>query len=649
MNIRITDSWLREYVATDATPYEIQKYLSLCGPSVESVEKTSDGDFVYEIEITSNRIDSASVFGIALECQAILPLFGKKAKLTLNPLEKYRLANGEMHCDASLQVKIQDPSLCSRFSAVVLDHIKTAPSPDFMQRRLRAIGIKVINNVVDISNYLMVSFGQPTHVFDFDKIGKGVMYLSESSKGEVLITLDGKRVVLPGGDIVVQDGNGELIDLCGIMGGLNSCFTDKTKRVLLFIQTYHKQRIRRTSLLTGQRTIAATYFEKGLDEERVETALSYGMELLTSYANAHVASKVTDIRSKKYTPRTIRFSLDEIHHKIGVKIESRQIDHILTSLGFGVKSSGHVYEVTVPSFRQYDVEIVEDIVEEVARIYGYHNLPNHLSPATYVKQPKAFEDLFVYQNKIKMYLKHIGLNEVLNYSMISLEMIEDLGLKPEDHLFLSNVMSEEIKYLRISLLPSLIRNIKINRGRRESLRLFELAKVYLKNEGNLPDEKYRLGIAVTTSYEDLKGIVEALLYELHIENRSFEPSDNRIFSSIKASLVIGGKRVGVLGKLADMYLAELDFEMIISYAKTISTYVPPHPYAVIKLDYTTILNKTLSFETFKEKAFHASKLLYKIEVVDRFKDKVTLRMYFSSPVRNITEEEAKKELKSCTG
>lgn len=659
MNIKITHNWLLEYLDTEATPLEIQKYLSLCGPSVESVEKTEDGDYVYEIEITSNRIDSASVFGVALECRAILPMFGKKAKLILNPLEKYRFANVETRHASSLHVTIQNPSLCSRFSAVVLDNVKTMPSPEFIQRRLRAIGIKVINNVVDISNYLMVSFGQPTHVFDYGKIGRQSMIMRESKKGELMVTLDGKKVELPGGDIVIEDGNGELIDLCGIMGGLNSSFTEKTKRVLLFVQTYNKQLIRRTSMLTGQRTIAATYFEKGLDEERVEATLAYGCELLQSYAGAMVASEVTDIQLKKYVSRVISFSLPEINYKIGVEIEPKQIHHILTSLGFGVQNSGLKYQVTVPSFRQYDVEIVEDIVEEVARIYGYHNLPNHLSPATYVKQPKAFEDLFVYQNKIKTYLKHIGLNEVLNYSMISLEMIEGFNLKPTDHLFLSNVMSEEIKYLRTSLLPSLIKNIKTNEGRKELLKLFELAKVYQKKEGDLPVEKYKLGIAVTTSYEDLKGIVEALLRELHIEECVFKLSSNSEYSSIQSTLVIKDKEVGALGGLkaqykekngisSECFIAELDFETLISHAKTISKYIPLHPYAIIKLDHTVIFNNKSSYEMFKQKAFKHSELLQKIEVIDRFKNKITLRMYFSSPTHNITEEEAKKELETCT-
>ena len=220
-------------------------------------------------------------------------------------------------------------------------------------------------------------------------------------------------------------------------------------------------------------------------------------------------------------------------------------------------------------------------------------------------------------------------------------------------------MSEEIKYLRTSLQPSLIKNVKTNEGRKDVLKLFELAKVYQKKKVICPEEKYKLGIAVTTSYEDLKGVIEALLQELHIEESSFTTSTSPIYSATQAALIIKGKQAGVLGKLksqyqeknglkSESYLMELDFETLISHARTISTYHPLHPFAIIKLDYTVTTNMNSSYETFKKKAFKQSKLLQKIEVIDRFKDKVTLRMYFSSASHNITEEDAKKELGTCT-
>ncbi len=262
MNIKITYNWLLEYLDTDASPDELQKYLSLCGPSIESVTRVGS-DYVFDIEITSNRIDTASVIGIAQEAQAILPMFGKKAVLKLNPLLNLKLDQIKPSSGFDLNVDIKNPGLVSRFTAIIFDHIVIGDSPSYIKERLKLAGVKVINNVVDISNYLMLTLGQPIHMFDFDKISDHKMIVRESKKGEKLTTLDGLEMTLPGGDIVIEDGSGKLIDLCGVMGGLNSAITASTKRVLLFVQTYNKSKIRKTTMSTVQRTIAATFFEKG--------------------------------------------------------------------------------------------------------------------------------------------------------------------------------------------------------------------------------------------------------------------------------------------------------------------------------------------------------------------------------------------------
>jgi len=253
MNIKITYHWLLDFLETDASPFEIQKYLSLAGPSIERVEKV-ENDYVFDIEIISNRIDTASAFGVAKEAEAILPFFGKKAKLKSNPFEEYKFSKiikEQRENDYELNISIKENNLCSRFSAIILDNVKIGPSPSFIQERLKAAGVKIINNVVDISNYLMLTLGQPTHIFDFDKIansdGKSAtMIMRQSRKEEKMITLDEKEVNLPGEDIVIEDGRGRLIDLCGIMGGLNSCVSNNTKRIILFVQTYNKQKVRKT-------------------------------------------------------------------------------------------------------------------------------------------------------------------------------------------------------------------------------------------------------------------------------------------------------------------------------------------------------------------------------------------------------------------
>lgn len=619
MNIKITYNWLLEFLETNANPYEIQKYLSLAGPSIEKVEKFKD-DYIFDIEIISNRIDTASIIGIAQEAQAILPFFGKKAKIKDNLLENLTFDKIKKGKKKPLKVQIKDENLCSRFSTILLENIKITQSPDFIQKRLTAAEIKVINNVVDISNYLMLTLGQPVHVFDYDKIKKAKMIMRQAKKGEKIITLDKKEVVLSGGDIVIEDGEGRLIDLCGVMGGLNSSVDQNTKRVLLFVQTYNKEKIRRTTMSTGVRTLAATYFEKGLDEERVEPTLVYGVKLLEKYASAKVASDIIDIYPHPYQKKTIETDYDFFNKKIGLQIKKELINKILTNLGFEVQKNDKKIKVTVPSFRKYDINIAEDLVEEVARIYGYNNLPNNFSPPSLIFQPEKDEQLFQISLKIKYFLKHLGLNEVINYSMISQDLILDWGLDPKDHLKIVNTISKEIEYMRRSLLQSLYKNIKENTGRKEILRFFEIGKIYLKRENDLPKEDYYLGFAFNTDYFDLKGVVQALFRELNIQDLDFK----------------------IITK-ENIYLTQIPLNLLIEKYRMLPNYQPVNPYAVIKLDKNFELSDNLKYKDIEKKAKKLN-WLQKIEVVSLYKNRLTLRFYFSSTKRNLNEDEAKKEL-----
>lgn len=657
MNIKITYNWLLEYLDTDVGPYELQKYLSLCGPSVERVDKVAS-DYVLDIEVTSNRVDMASVFGIAQEARAILPQLGKKAKLKQNPLQDLRFKKLDLRNKThKLNVQIKDSKLCSRFTVLVLANVSIKRAPDLIRKRLQMCNIKSLNNVIDISNYLMLSLGQPTHIFDYDKIGKHEMILRESKKGEKITTLDEKEIILPGGDIVIEDGNGKLIDLCGIMGGLNSSITEKTKNIVLFVQTYDKRRVRRTSMLTGQRTVAATYFEKGLDEERIEPTLTYGVDLLQKYAGASVSSQLYDIYPAPYKPKSVNISVNDIELRMGVKIEKAKIVKILDNLGFSVKSGGDDLTVTVPSWRKDDIAIKEDLVEEVARIYGYHNLPTHLQAPAYVKHSAEMDRLFEMQQKIKNLLKRLGLHESMNYSMVSKELIEGMNLEPKHHLKLSNPISEELLYMRTSLLPSLVKNIKENQGKRDLLKFFEIAKVYYPQVKDLPKEIYKAAIATNSSFSDLKGIAETLLRELNITDYEVRKSKVHVFSKNEVvDFVVNDGVIGSVGKLSTelqyknslksaVYLARFDLLSLIERARTIARFQPINPYAVIKLDLTMPIK---IYADFVKKAKDTSSYLQRVELIDSFKDKKTVRLYFSSTERNLTEKEAQRELEKIS-
>ncbi len=651
MNIKVVYSWLKEYLDTNVSAFDLANYLSLCGPSVERVEKIGK-DYILDIEITSNRIDTASVLGIAQESYAILPEFGKSVRF-IDKFENFDFKSFvrkiSVHDSPTPFIKVSFPGV-SRFIAVILKDVKVSSSPEFIRQRLELSGVKSINNVIDISNYVMLELGQPNHIFDYEKLEGGKLILKEAEDNDEIVLLDERKVKLQKGDLIFVDGKDRLVDLCGIMGGFLSAVDEKTSTVLLTIPVYDKVKVRRTSMRTGVRTLAATYFEKGLDEERSEKAFYLAVKLLKEYANAKVASPVFDFYPKPYKPTTIRFTSEEISNFIGVKIPQKKIVDILKRLGFKVKANGKWLVADVPYHRKYDVYNLQDIVEEIARIYGYHNLPSQIQPLVLLKQPKHIENLFKYQRKLKYFLKYKGFIEIMNYSMTSKEIIEKYcNEELKNHIRIANPISNLLVYMRRHLFYSLVENIKENVGEFKDLRVFELAKVYLKKKGaSLPEEVYYLSLATTRDFYYLKGILECMLDELNIQEYSFKKS-NRPFldPTIQADLYVKDENLGFIGKIKGegIYVLEIDFVRLLNHIKSTRYIKPLSKYAVIKLDYNFNLSPTLNFEKIKSIAFKTSSLLQKLELVDVYKKKITLRFNFSNPNRNMTEEEAKEELR----
>ncbi len=663
MNIRITHSWLLEYLDTKATPAEIQKYLSLCGPSVESVVK-SGNDYIYDIEITSNRIDTASVIGIAREAYAILNRFGIKA--TLKPFAPKTAGLKPMRL---LPVSIQDPGkLCRRLLAVVMDHVHIGPSKKYIQDRLAAAGIRSLNNVVDITNYVMTEIGHPTHVFDYDRIQTHGLLLRRAKQEEPIVTLDKKTYHLDREDIIIDDGTGRVIDLPGIMGTANSVVTPETKRILFFTEVNDPTAIRHSSMRYGIRTVAATINEKSPDPEAAYLALHRGIGLFSHLAGGEVASDIIDIYPHPQPQKSVSITMPDISRSMSVDISEKEVIDILMSLDFVLKSrKDDELTFQVPSYRYNDVSIKEDLIEEIARIYGYFRLPNNIQPAVYINQPKDMENLFSTEKRIKYFLKDLGLHEVINYSMISEGMIKNNDLNVENHLVLKNTISEEIKYLRTHIMVSLIKNIKDNEGKvgynaapdkHNVLRFFEIAKTYEPRPNELPNEKYKLGIVTNTDYYDLKGIVDALLREFNITDYSVRKSSHRLlFDNSQGEIIKDKDWIGEYGQLKSLYqaknnvttsvfLAVFDLINFIKHARLISSrYRPVNPYATIKLDLTIREDPKKPYYQIKKSAMEKSTFLTDIEFIGKYKDKITLRFYFSSPERNITEEEAMDELK----
>ncbi len=653
MNILIPHHWLKEYLDTPASPEKIGECLSLCGASVEKINPVSK-DFVYDIEVTTNRVDMASVLGIAREAAAILPQFGIKARLKKDPYEKkLKVKNDKLKIankSSKLKLKIQNPKLCPRFTAIILDNITIKPSPKIIQNRLKKAGMRPINNIVDITNYLMRELGQPFHAFDWQEIKKSTMILRESKKGEEITTLDGQTHKLPGGDIVIEDGAKRLIDLCGIMGSSNSHVNQNTKTILLFVQIYDPVRIRRTSMKLAKRSKAAVLFEKSPDQEMVLPAIKKGIQLIKQYAGAKVVSPIIDVYPHPYQPKTVEISLQLIKQYLCIPIQSIKVVKMLDSLGFETKynTKNEKFKVIIPSWRAHDINIAQDLIEEIARLVGYHNLPSILPPL--YQQPVKPNYDFSWENEVKKTLKNWGFTETYTYSLVSQKLISDFDLDPKDHLKLKNPLTEDVAYLRLDLLPSLLTVIQENQNLAKELKFFEMANVYLPRRRQLPEELLKLALVVPgNQFYQVKGVVEALLQQLGINKLQFKTITPEPAWLEQASVYAQGKLLGQIGYLNPKLCANfeiknkvtaayLDFDQIANLATKVKKYHPIAKYPPIIEDLSFALNPQTTFAQLKKTIKSTNKLVHQIELVDTYKNNLTLRIFYLDPSKNLTDK-----------
>lgn len=645
MNILVPDSWLREYLDTKATARDIKEKLSLSGPSVERMNQ-SGNDMVYDIEITSNRVDMASVYGIAREAAAILPRLSIPA--VLKPLSVAVPPNVEH----PLPMNISDPEIiCNRILGIVMEVEPMKPSPDYIRQRLEKSGVRSLNNLVDITNYVMLEVGHPTHVFDYDRVKTHTFIIRKAKQNEQIITLDGKKYLLSAEDVIIDDGTGRVIDLPGIMGTENSVVNQSTKRIIFFIESNNPNLIRKTSMRYGIRTMAATINEKHPDPETAKTAMMRGIFLFQQIAGGKPVGNLIDIYPNKTQPKNISVSTDFINSRLGIQLSGGEISEILQLLKFTVMETGNgSLNVTPPTYRQFDVTIPEDVVEEVARIFGYHNLPSLLmdGPIPLSKRPI----ILPFENKTKTILKYWGFTEVKNYSFISEELIKKSGLNVENHLKLANPLTEELTYMRINLIPSILENIKNNQGFSENLMLFELSHVYKPQKENLPEEKLMLAVTAQTDFFSMKGIAEQLLLELGIPDAiEEEDSSDQLFHPYQSvNYRKNGRRIGIAGRLHPeiqqkftikqiTYLAYLDMSAITQLSSQLKKYHVITPFPPVIEDISLVHEPDIRMGKVMEFIKKSDPLIRNISYVIQYKNVTTLRLTFRSDEKGLTSED----------
>lgn len=603
MDIKLTHSIISEYLDTPAPVAEIARLLSLCGPTVDRLHQLKN-DWIYDIEVITNRVDTASALGIAREAASILPLHQHKASLKKDPYSLSIADLGSLPSEKPLSLQILDSSLAPRLAMISLSGVRVKPSSPGVQTLLSSLGLRPLNNVVDVSNELMLHLGLPVHIFDLNKIAAGKLILRGAKKGEKLTTLDGVTHTLNSGDIVFEDGDRRLVDLCGIMGGQNTAVDDLTTDILLLVPVYDPKKVRSASLRLQNRSLASQIFEKRPDPDLVIPALVEGVRLLTDRTGASVSSSVLEVNSLTPQPVNINLDLKWLYGFIGQEIPLADIENILSSLGFKTTVNDSILTADVPSWRLHDCRIKEDLAEEIARVYGYFRLPSVLPPTTLSRLDTA--EIISLEYDAKVFLAGLGLTEIYNYSLVSADLLTKTGFNPQDAIPLANPLSEDYHYLRTSLAPSLLYDLYQNRGKVDPpLSIFELANVYIKTSDILPRETSTLALAETAAgYLHLKGRLEALFARYHLPVTFIPLNQDIPFLSPgqSASVCLGDKHLGYIGMVRPavaaafdlkdkVVIAEINFKLLTLHADTTMRYTLPDPQSPIFEDITISSDK----------------------------------------------------------
>ena len=528
-------------------------------------------DVIFEMELTPNRADCFSMVGMALETGAI---FNRKVTL---PEVKVKEEGSSINGRASIH--IAEPEYCSRFCSRLLENVKIGRSPEWIESRLRSNNIRPINNIVDAANYVMLEMGQPMHTYDYDKIAGHSLTLRHAKDGEVLVTLDGEKRTLTSADLVIADEKGA-VGLAGVMGGLNSEITESTTSVLLESAVFDSASIRRTSRRLGLRSEASGRYEKGINAKRSAEALNRICQILEEQGVCTVASDMLDEYPNPKPEQVIHTSFDAINDYIGIHLPDEQITDILTRLHFKVENNNREIAVTVPEFR-LDVEGRHDLAEEVARVYGYANIPI-TTPWSAIAEGEMSQEQEASMLSEDT-LINSGLSQVLNYSFMHKDDLKRLNY-PETHkvfnaIPIMNPISEEYPDLRTTLMPGLIHTLKYNLAQKNSeVSIFEIGRVYYPKAlplTELPVEDNRVSalLSGTVSEEgypndhrpydffDIKGIVENVLAKLGITDYDIQRSVCPVFHpGVSADFVKDGKVLVSFGELHPAVLDNFDIK-----------------------------------------------------------------------------------------
>ena len=624
------------------------------------------GDVILDMEVTPNRPDCLSVIGIAREVAA---LTGQRVRI---PNVSYK--ESALPIDQQISIKITDPELCSRYGTSLITDVKVAESPKWIQQRLLACGMRPINNIVDITNYVMLEYGQPMHAFDYNQIRGKRIFIRRATNGETIVTLDGIERILSGDMLVIADEK-QAVAIAGVMGGTSSEVIPQTTSILLESANFNPANIHHTGNTLNLPSEACSRFERGIRPDLTLPALQRATQLIMQLAGGKAAKGLTDAYPGKLARKPVLLSTMKVKRLLGIEFSINQIVSALTSLGFDCKAGSSKTDVlvTAPYWRN-DINQAVDLVEEVARIIGYDKIPmTMLSQALPRQNP---DPLISLKQKVKCILTGYGFQEIITYSLTSLAMLDKL--LPAPHSFepmplrLANPMTADREYLRPNLRTNLLVSLSANQRHEDGgIRLFELGKIYLPRQKDLPDEPEVLcGILSGARTEkwwqdrddlldfyDAKGIMEGLFRQLSVAARFEEGDDESLHPGKQAAIVIDGSRLGVIGKLhtkvseafeisGTVYLFEINVAALLPSTVGHKMYQSIPRFPAIVRDMALVVDANVTHQKVRDiiKSFPLVNQItifdvYAGEQVPTGKKSLAYSVVFQSPTHTLTDEE----------
>jgi len=615
-------------------------------------------DTVVEFEITSNRPDCLSVIGLARESAVS---FGREFK---KPTPSVNCANDGDKISNYLSVAIDAPDLCQRYMARVVKNVKIAPSPLWLRMRLRASGVRPINNIVDITNYVMLEYGQPMHAFDYTCLDGSSIIVRRAADGEQFMSLDDQEHTLDNSMLVIADSK-KAVALAGVMGGANSEIKDTTATVVFESACFLGTSVRVTAKKNGMRTESSARYEKGLDPENCYAGLERACELVELLGAGEVVNDIIDVYPGKKPLTVLDFAPETINKFLGTDIPASEMISILETLECKVDGD----KITIPSFRA-DLACMNDIAEEVARIYGYNNIVSTRIKAETTQGGRTPKHKF--EVDVENAMCGMGLDQIQTFSFISPKFYDKIRLPADSALrnsvVISNPLGEDTSIMRTTALPSMLeivaRNYNFNNA---NVKLFEVATVYIPTTPDkLPDENKVLSVGMygNCDFYTVKGVCESILKLAQIKDFTIKAcSDNVSFHPGRcAKIYVGAKELGIFGEVhpltlknydvdTPVYAAELDFDAIFAMMDPNKVYTPLPKYPATTRDFSFVCEETLEVGTiFAEVKNAGGKLIEDISLFDIYrgpqvgenKKSVSIRVTLRAADRTLTVEEAEK-------